>query len=56
VDTQPVEAYNSFPVIFGHSFLATFNALFNYRNGLMKLSFENDIGDEYFQHLQTTWR
>ena len=41
LDTQPVEAYNSFPVILGRSFLATFNALINYRNGLMKLSFGN---------------
>ena len=32
LNTQPVEAYNSFPVILGRSFLATFNALINYRN------------------------
>jgi hypothetical protein len=41
LDTQPVEACNSFPVILGHLFLATFNALINCRNGLMKLSFGN---------------
>jgi hypothetical protein len=41
LDTQPVEACNSFPVILGHSFLATSNALINCRNGLMKLSFGN---------------
>jgi hypothetical protein len=41
LDTQPVEACNSFPVILGRSFLATSNALINYRNGLIKLSFEN---------------
>jgi hypothetical protein len=41
LDTQPVEACNSFPVILGHPFLATYNALINCRNGLMKLSFEN---------------
>jgi len=41
LDTQPVEACNSIPVILGHLFLATFNALINCRNGLMKLSFEN---------------
>ena len=29
------------PVILGRSFLATTNALINYRNGLVKLSFEN---------------
>jgi hypothetical protein len=40
LDTQPVEACNSFPVILGRSFLATSNALIH------------DIEDEYFQHLQ----
>jgi len=40
-DTQLVEAYNSFPIILGHPFLATSNALINFRNGLMKLSFGN---------------
>jgi len=38
LDTQLVEAYNSFPVILGRPFLATSNALINCRNGLMKLS------------------
>jgi hypothetical protein len=41
LDTQPVEACNSFPVILGRPFLATSNTLINCRNGLMKLSFEN---------------
>jgi hypothetical protein len=41
LDTQPVEACNSFPVILGRPFLATSNALINYRNRLMKLSFRN---------------
>jgi len=41
LDTQPVEACNSFPVILGHPFLGTSNALINFRNGLMKLSFGN---------------
>ncbi|XP_011006379.1 PREDICTED: uncharacterized protein LOC105112382 [Populus euphratica] len=41
LDTKPVEACNSFPINLGHSFLATSNALINYRNGLMKLSFRN---------------
>jgi len=41
LDTQPVEACNSFPVILGRPFLATSNALINCRNGLMKLSFKN---------------
>jgi len=41
LDTQPIEACNSFPVILGCPFLATSNALINYRNGLIKLSFGN---------------
>ena len=41
LDTQPVEACNSIPVILGRSFLATSNALINCRNRLMKLSFGN---------------
>jgi len=41
LDTQPVEACNLIPVILGHPFLATSNALINYRNGVMKLSFGN---------------
>jgi len=41
LDTQPIEECNSFPVILGRLFLATSNALINYRNGLMKLSFAN---------------
>jgi len=43
LDTQPVVAFNSFPVILGRPFLATSNALINCRNGLMKLSFGNMI-------------
>jgi len=41
LDTQHVEACNSFPVILERSFLTTSNALINCRNGLMKLSFGN---------------
>jgi hypothetical protein len=41
LDTQPVEACNSIPVILERPFLATFNALIIHRNGLMKLSFGN---------------
>jgi len=41
LDTQPVEACNSIPVILGRPFLATSNALINCRNALMKLYFEN---------------
>ena len=32
-------------VILGHPFLTTSNALINYRNGIMKLSFGNTILD-----------
>ena len=41
LDTQPIEACNLIPVILGRPFLGTSNALINYRNGLMKLSFGN---------------
>jgi len=41
LDTQPVDACNSIPVILGRPFLATSNALINCRNGVMKLSFGN---------------
>jgi hypothetical protein len=41
LDTQPIEASNSIPVILGCPFLTTSNALINCRNGLMKLSFGN---------------
>ena len=41
LDTQPVEACNSFSIILGRLFLATSNALINCRNRLMKLSFGN---------------
>jgi len=41
LDTQHVEACNSFPVILGRPFLATSNALINCRNGLMKLLLRN---------------
>jgi len=43
LDTQHVEACNSFPVILRCPFLSTSNALINCRNGLMKLSFGNMI-------------
>jgi len=39
LDTQPVKACNSIPIILGHLFLATSNALIIYRNKLMKISF-----------------
>ena len=41
LDTQPVEISNPIPVILGRPFLATSNALINYRNGVMNLSFGN---------------
>jgi hypothetical protein len=51
LDTQHVEACNSFPVIFGRPFLAISNALINYRNGLMKLPFGNITLDVITQFL-----
>jgi hypothetical protein len=41
LDTQHVEACNSIPVILIHQFLVTSNTLVNYRNEVIKLSFEN---------------
>jgi hypothetical protein len=48
LDTQPVEACNSFPVILGRPFLATPNALINCRNGHEAIIWKHDIVDEYF--------
>ena len=57
LDIQHVEACNSFPVILGRPCLATFNALINCRNGLMKLSFENmTLKMNIFDILRATWR
>ena len=42
LETEPViNPKGHIPVILGRSFLVTTNALINYRNGLMKLSFGN---------------
>jgi len=41
LDTQPVKASNSIPIILGRPFLATSNVLINCRNGLKKISFGN---------------
>ena len=42
LETQSVVHANSnIPIILGHAFLATTNALINCRNGLMKLTFGN---------------
>ncbi|KAL5559991.1 hypothetical protein UlMin_036202 [Ulmus minor] len=42
LDTQPVENLKAqIPVILGRPFLATSNAIINYRNGVLKLSFGN---------------
>ena len=44
LDTKPLKnGVNSVLIIFGIPFLATTNALINYRNGLMQLSFRNMI-------------
>jgi hypothetical protein len=42
LDTEPVQNLRSqIPVILGQPFLATANALINYKTGVMKISFEN---------------
>ena len=41
-DIEPLKnGVNSVPIILGRPFLATTNALINFRNGLMQLSFGN---------------
>ena len=45
-----IESY--IPVILGRPFLARSNALINYRNGMMKLSFGNITLDLNFFNLQ----
>ena len=42
LDTDPiVKETNHVPIILGRPFLATSNAIINYRNGLMQLTFHN---------------
>jgi hypothetical protein len=42
IDTEPMhDVINQIPVILGRPFLATANALINYRTGVMKISFGN---------------
>jgi hypothetical protein len=42
LDTEPVQVIGTkIPVILGRPFLATANALINYRSGVMKISFGN---------------
>ena len=42
LDTEPVaEGTNQVPIILGRPFLATYNAIINYRNGVMQLTFGN---------------
>ena len=46
LETEPVSnPKGHIPVILSRPFLATTNTLINYRNGLMKLSFENKSVD-----------
>ena len=41
-DTEPeVEGTNQVPIILGRPFLATFNVIINFRNGVMQLTFGN---------------
>ena len=43
LDMEPVtEGINQVPIILGRPFLATSNAIINYRNGVMQLTFGND--------------
>ena len=42
LDTEPVaEGIHQVPIILGRPFLATSNAIINFRNGVMQLSFGN---------------
>ena len=42
LDTEPVaEGTNHVPIILGRPFLATSNAIINYRNGVMQITFGN---------------
>ena len=41
LDTNPIVKETNYVPIFGRSFLATSNAIINYRNGLMQLTFGN---------------
>ena len=42
LDTEPIESWpNHVPIILGRPFLATANAIINYRNGVMQLTFSN---------------
>jgi hypothetical protein len=42
LDTEPVQVVGTeIPMILGQPFLATANALINYRSGVMKISFRN---------------
>ena len=42
LDTEPIEnGPNHVPIILGRPFLATANAIINYRNGVMQLTFGN---------------
>ena len=42
LDTEPMaESTNQVPIILGRPFLATSNAIINYRNGFMRLTFGN---------------
>ena len=42
LDTEPVaEGTNLVPIILGRPFLATSNAIINFRNGVMQLTFSN---------------
>ena len=58
LDTDPtIKEANLVPIILGRPFLATSNAIINYRNGLMQLTFGNmtlDLNIFYMSKKQTT--
>ena len=54
LDTEPVvEGTSHVPIILGRPFLATSNAIINYRNGVMQLTFVNMILELNIFHLNS---
>ena len=52
LDTKPIATGpNHVPIILGRPFLATANAIINFRNGVMQLTFGNKTLELYIFHL-----
>ena len=52
LDTEPIAiGPNHVPIILGRPFLATFNAIINYQNGVMQLTFGNMTLEHNIFHL-----